>query len=682
MPDETFRHLLLLGGEERAMNTLRFLKAEQTKAKVTNEQLEYINMMYQNISYNFGKKIKSLEGKKNISSILKTQYLHEYQKELADEVSKINQKIGSNIKNGMEQVAQAVVDNEVDRAVGYGLLGISGKFSNIPTDVVETIVSGQLYQSDWTLSKAIWGMNEKVHKDCQNIVAMGIAANKSVYDVAKALERYVDPSAKKDYKWSKDYPGSNKVVDYNASRLARTMMSHAYQESFERATEHDPFIKGYKWNTGHNTRVCHYCMAMSTEDKFGLGQGIYPKDKVPLDHPNGQCFLTIVQNKSSEQVADDIANWYKGTGDAEMNAKIDKFAESLGYKPTTNKILNAKSAVSKATKNNIIQDNKVIDGKDISKSWERRKDEFEFEIEDVINAQGFDGIPKIVNEEEFDKCVKESNFIAQRTYSGLTQEVLDEYRKELYEGKWYVDCSTGGAQYGQGMYCAADYNGKLTDGIKSEMEHYIELNKKKSKMLADVGAKAAKMDIDEYMKKYGIGNSYVETLTLDKSAKIIKYNDLIEMKAKDSIVKEVDVSDAKSNIVANTIKESNLSDEELSFVFYKYQKEMVSSDVFSSEEMNNILAKKDEMDKLDMDIRMKKYKDALGKLDLSNVDDEVEKLKKQNEKSKKYSEYVKNMDPGSYAALKGYDAINAEGHGESGSYTVILNRTKVILRKG
>ena len=681
MPDEIFRHLLLLGGEERAMNTLRFLKAEQTKAKVTNEQLEYIKMMYQNISHNFGKKIKSLEGKTNISSILKTQYLHEYQKELADEISKINQKIGSNIKNGMEQVAQAVVDNEVDRAVSYGLLGISGKFSNIPTDVVETIVSGQLYQSDWTLSKAIWGMNEKVHKDCQNIVAMGIAANKSVYDVAKALERYVDPSAKKDYKWSRDYPGSNKVVDYNASRLARTMMSHAYQESFERATEHDPFIKGYKWNTGHNTRVCPYCMAMSTEDKFGLGQGIYPKDKVPLDHPNGQCFLTIVQNKSSEQVADDIANWYKGTGDAEMNAKIDKFAESLGYKPTTNKILNAKSTVSKATKNNIIQDNKVIDGKDISKSWERRKDEFEFEIEDVINAQGFDGIPKIVNEEEFDKCVKESNFIAQRTYSGLTQEVLDEYRKELYEGKWYVDCSTGGAQYGQGMYCAADYNGKLTDGIKSEMEHYIELNKKKSKMLADVGAKAAKMDIDEYMKKYGIGNSYVETLTLDKSAKIIKYDDLIEMKAKDSVVKEVDVSDAKSKIVANTIKESNLSDEELSFVFYKYQKEMVSSDVFSSEEMNSILAKKDEMDKLDMDIRMKKYKDALGKLDLSNVDDEVEKLKKQNEKSKKYSEYVKNMDPGSYAALKGYDAINAEGHGESGSYTVILNRTKVILRK-
>lgn len=40
------------------------------------------------------------------------------------------------------------------------------------------------------------------------------------------------------------------------------------------------------------------------------------------------------------------------------------------------------------------------------------------------------------------------------------------------------------------------------------------------------------------------------------------------------------------------------------------------------------------------------------------------------------------MDIGAYAALKGYDAINAESHGESGSYTVILNRTKTIILDG
>lgn len=297
--------------------------------------------MYQSIADEFAVKIENLSGKTNISSILKTQYLREYQKELADQIGKLNWQIEASIKNGMKEVAQSVVDEEVKRALNFGLTGISGKFSNIPQDVVETIVSGQLYQSDWSLSSAIWSANKKVQQDCQNIVARGIAANKGVYEVAKDLEKYVNPSAKKDYKWSRDYPGSNKVVDYNASRLARTMMSHAYQESFERATENDPWVEAYQWNTAHNTRVCPYCQQMSVENKFGLGPGIYPKGEVPLDHPNGQCFITIVQNKSSAQVANDIANWYNGTGDPKMNAQIDKFAQSLGYKSTAPKFTTA-----------------------------------------------------------------------------------------------------------------------------------------------------------------------------------------------------------------------------------------------------------------------------------------------------------------------------------------------------
>ena len=39
------------------------------------------------------------------------------------------------------------------------------------------------------------------------------------------------------------------------------------------------------------------------------------------------------------------------------------------------------------------------------------------------------------------------------------------------------------------------------------------------------------------------------------------------------------------------------------------------------------------------------------------------------------------LDTGTAMALKGYDAINAEGHGKSDSYTVVLNRTKLILNE-
>ena len=316
------------------MYNLRFAKAEQVRKAITNQQLKQIREMYQEIADQYSRRIEYLSDKTNISSILRTQYLREYQKQLADELGKVNRRIESNIKSGMTKTAEAVLEEEIRRAKELGFVGITGKYSNIPTDVVETIISGQLYQGDWSLSSAIWGTNEKIKRDCQSIVARGIAQNKGVYEVAKDLEAYVNPQARKTYRWARDYPGSTKVIDYNASRLARTMMSHAYQEAFERSTEKDPWVDAYKWNISANDRVCPLCIGRAENDEYGLGEGVYPKGEVPLDHPNGQCYLTIVQTKSTKDVVNDIANWYNDTGDPEMNSKIDEFAQSLGYKIT------------------------------------------------------------------------------------------------------------------------------------------------------------------------------------------------------------------------------------------------------------------------------------------------------------------------------------------------------------
>lgn len=260
-------------------------------------------------------------------------------------------------------------------------------------------------------------------------------------------------------------------------------------------------------------------------------------------------------------------------------------------------------------------DHIAVNGKDISSTWKRRADQFDFEIEDVINAQGFDGMPRIVSEKEFNEAVKAANngngFIAQRSYSAPDTETLDAYREQLYNGKWYVDCSTGGAQYGQGMYCAADYTGTLSQGITKEMEHYKQLGEKRfvDNISDDDKDKILKlrnelMETDE--EKYGdpykafvvnnkdiieerlglkLGDSYTETMTLDPSAKIITYDDL--------------------------------------------------------------------------------YKEIDSKFD--SYDKDTQKR-------------LMDLDEGSWAALLGYDAINAVGHGESGSYTVILNRTKLIIK--
>lgn len=139
-----------------------------------------------------------------------------------------------------------------------------------------------------------------------------------------------------------------------------------------------------------------------------------------------------------------------------------------------------------------------VNGVDLTDTWQRRPDQFQYEIEDIINAQGFDGLPKVVSANEFDKIVADSGIYCQRIYGAEDTETVLKYQDMLYNGKWYVDCSNGGAAYGQGMYCGT--------GIGKPYE---------TKELAGV------------MNNYA-DSSYniIETFTLDKNARTITSSDL------------------------------------------------------------------------------------------------------------------------------------------------------------
>ena len=160
-------------------------------------------------------------------------------------------------------------------------------------------------------------MSKKTHKDIDKIVAEGVALNKSAYDIAKDLERYINPTARKEWDWSKVYPGTNRVIDYNAQRLARTLVAHAYQQSLERTCEKNPFVTGYKWVSANSDRTCELC-------KERDGQ-IYEKGDLPLDHPNGLCTFIAVIPDSMTDISNRLADWAKGKSDS----ALDEFAESL-----------------------------------------------------------------------------------------------------------------------------------------------------------------------------------------------------------------------------------------------------------------------------------------------------------------------------------------------------------------
>lgn len=344
---------------------------------------------------------------------------------------------------------------------------------------------------------------------------------------------------------------------------------------------------------------------------------------------------------------------------------------------------------------------KVHEGKDVLSSYSGEKD-----IKSVIKAQGFDGLPKVVKKKDFDEAVKASGFIAQRTYTASSQEVLEQYRKMLYNGEWYVDCTVGGAQYGQGMYCAADWNGNLSSGIKTEMKHYQELGAEratseamgdfvsglkkrdfaKSSYLSGVPLSEQEISVFKKLKsdpsltgyqlpedekavwqgmldsgKWGklnnalddmeddFSSSYkaasrTETLTLDPSAKVIKYNDIVRMQENEG---------------------REYRDRELSQ--YAASKGDACESFFRIQTGKEV--QDDDFDKV---LRWRSEKpDEYKAAEAFRVETE--------KKSNEIMDETLKMDVGAYAALKGYDAINAEGHGESGSYTVILNRSKTII---
>ena len=110
-------------------------------------------------------------------------------------------------------------------------------------------------------------------------------------------------------------------------------------------------------------------------------------------------------------------------------------------------------------------ENKVVDGKDITGTYtymgkessdKAGTEEIDTEIEDVLHQQGFDGVPKVVPKEEFDKIAEEHPEmpILIRAFTAENAETLQKYNDDLERGFFYVDCGTGGADYGQGMYCA------------------------------------------------------------------------------------------------------------------------------------------------------------------------------------------------------------------------------------
>lgn len=290
-----------------------FQLADSEKRKLSRITQKRIKQLYEDVAKSLEDNVSSVDLTKPSGS-LKQYYLKSMQDEVEKAVDGIDKELNSTIQNSAESSGGLVVtaQNTIMKRAG---LSLEGAYGYVPEQVVKNLISGSLYKGDWSLSQSIWKSGNKVKSDVQNVIAKGLAENKSVKDISEDLITYLRPSARKPWDWGKVYPGTSAQVDYNAQRLARTMIQHAYQQSMIQSMKYNPFCNGVVWHSvfAHG-RTCELC-----KERDG---NLYELKKLPLDHPNGLCYFEPALDDMNN-IADSLADWVKG----KKNKGIDDYVE-------------------------------------------------------------------------------------------------------------------------------------------------------------------------------------------------------------------------------------------------------------------------------------------------------------------------------------------------------------------
>lgn len=329
-------------------NKLIFKNAEKVRNAIVASQKKEIAKLYEEWADEIGERAKYYSHKSTASAPVSERYYRELQKQLRATSQEVSNEIYKKIKSNIYTVADAVVLDNVKWLADFGFSadGLNAAFSYVPHEIVQNLVTGQIYDSGWSLSSRIWGDNEQTLKDIYQVMAKGLAENKPIYEIAKDLESYVRPSAK--LPWNLRMADGKKIykkqVDYNAQRLARTLVQHGYQQSFIATTQKNPFITEYIWRS-NGSRACPLCM-----DRDGR---VFQKGDLPMDHPNGMCTMEPVV---TDDMVDQLADWFNSPDGTYPD--IDEFASNFGYDVSKGSIFSLESFKNKfgnVTNQNAIQ---------------------------------------------------------------------------------------------------------------------------------------------------------------------------------------------------------------------------------------------------------------------------------------------------------------------------------------
>lgn len=226
----------------------------------------------------------------------------QYRDELKKRTKELNPILYETVKNYAEKSADIGVYPEwalFSKILGDKDHEILNTLTRIPEEVVRELLNGDIYKDNQGLNKRIWRFQKENEQKIDYIIQRGLIEKKSTFELAKDLEMYVNPKAKKTFEWKKVYPNAgNKTIDFNAYRLASTSITHAYQMATIRAAQANPFSEGVKWHSVLSQRTCQLC-----KERHGK---VFKAEDVPLDHPLGLCTTYSVITKSLKEISEEL----------------------------------------------------------------------------------------------------------------------------------------------------------------------------------------------------------------------------------------------------------------------------------------------------------------------------------------------------------------------------------------
>lgn len=357
-----------------------------------------------------------------------------YSQQIYDELQKIVMKYNSKVANDLADINKQMMQ----LLMGDGYKQIKDQVDKlvdiVNADTVEQVIRGKLYQDRKGLDKRLWSCTNTSGERIEDAVASCMAEGMGATEMAENLKEFAMGG---HHTWSRNkireklgsgyarkYSGG---LDYESLRLARTTITHQAQVETINTKKVNPYMGGVKWHSNHEAgRTCDLC---NERDGHIF---IVDKDDIPLDHPNGACWLEPVwmingKEATPEEIAKDMKAWANGE---KNSGAMNKIPEYKGLGGTAKPKTKAKTTRVKTTKKAKTTDKAAKINKGIYTEEER--------------AAKYAEMEKVLNNEIITRNRK---YKVSGILDRLKQAPLDVQDMYLTVGEFKHTTSTGGAYY-------------------------------------------------------------------------------------------------------------------------------------------------------------------------------------------------------------------------------------------